>query len=684
MKRPWQAWVAYLIGLAVVVPAMAWLSWQVLAVDRAELLARRQAEREEQISRALWRMDARLTPLLAQEAARPEFFYEPIFCEPAKPGGKGAKEQPTRKSVSPLLREPPEYVLLHFRMTLDCCIDSPQCPLVEDRKWVCEQGVSEGQLTEFSSRRAELRAALKPEELLAALPTESWPVSRWDRPATGTRFGDQRLELPQVVSSLPAETLGNAYQNDIVENSNEANNPQQQQAAGNPPANQTSRRVTPPRSQTDNNPTNYNGRGNNPSLVTGQQQNFDNSVFTASRNPRNPDSANDLQARNSNFQAYAQQAVINQKIMSKYNEEINLPTSGLATEMIEGAFRPVWMGEQLLFARKVRQGEKILIQGCWLNWTMLQAILRENVADILPEFEFVALKNLQDVVPTHVLATLPVQIEVPPLVVPAGDWSPVRVALFVAWGGLITAAIAAAMTLQGIIALSERRAAFVAAVTHELRTPLTTFRMYAEMLAEEMVPDREQQQKYLTTLRTEADRLTHLVDNVLQYARLERSRPGKQRQTVTMAGLCERIVPRLNDRVAQVGMELLLAGTEEEAELEFVTDPAAIDQILFNLVDNASKYAAAAEDRRLHLTWQREGKQLAIRVIDHGPGIPLSGRRKLFSPFSKSVNEAAESAPGVGLGLALSQRLAHALGGRLEWEETAGGGATFCLRLPLS
>ena len=82
------------------------------------------------------------------------------------------------------------------------------------------------------------------------------------------------------------------------------------------------------------------------------------------------------------------------------------------------------------------------------------------------------------------------------------------------------------MLLAGVVALSERRAAFVSSVTHELRTPLTTFRMYADMLARGMVPDAERRQQYLETLRTEAERLTHLVENVLSYARLERGRGG--------------------------------------------------------------------------------------------------------------------------------------------------------------
>src|SRR5439155_15089133 len=100
--------------------------------------------------------------------------------------------------------------------------------------------------------------------------------------------------------------------------------------------------------------------------------------------------------------------------------------------------------------------------------------------------------------------------------------TPVRVSLSIAWLCALLAAGAVAALLLGAVRLSERRGAFVSAVTHELRTPLTTFRMYAEMLAGGMVPDEARRRHYLETLRIEADRLSHLVENVLSYARLER------------------------------------------------------------------------------------------------------------------------------------------------------------------
>ena len=109
-------------------------------------------------------------------------------------------------------------------------------------------------------------------------------------------------------------------------------------------------------------------------------------------------------------------------------------------------------------------------------------------------------------------------------------------ALLIGWGGAFLAVAAAAALLHGVMTLSERRAAFVSSVTHELRTPLTTFRMYAEMLANGMVPDAARRQEYYETLQRESERLTLLVENVLAYARLERGRKPQGQDRVTVAG----------------------------------------------------------------------------------------------------------------------------------------------------
>jgi len=253
--------------------------------------------------------------------------------------------------------------------------------------------------------------------------------------------------------------------------------------------------------------------------------------------------------------------------------------------------------------------------------------------------------------------------------------------LLAAWIGLAAAALAAAALLAGVVALSQRREAFVSAVTHELRTPLTTFRMYSEMLDAGMVGDETKRKDYVRTLRVEADRLWHLVENVLAYARLERGRPAGKRERLTLAELWSRVEPRLSDRSRQAGMELA-PEMDTAADVALATDAPAVEQILFNLVDNACKYAAGAGSNAIHVAATAEDGRVEIRVRDHGSGVRPSEAGQLFRPFSKSAESAAASAPGVGLGLALCRRLARQMGGDLRYEPTGDEGATFVLTLP--
>src|SRR5438093_2650051 len=107
--------------------------------------------------------------------------------------------------------------------------------------------------------------------------------------------------------------------------------------------------------------------------------------------------------------------------------------------------------------------------------------------------------------------------------------------------------------------------------------------------------------------------------------------------------------------------------------------------ILFSLVDNACKYAApTASEKLIHLEALPDGKFAMLRVRDHGQGISAEGARRLFQPFSKSAHEAAHTAPGVGLGLALCRRLSRSMGGDLRLEALVKGGACFVLTLPMS
>jgi signal transduction histidine kinase len=348
----------------------------------------------------------------------------------------------------------------------------------------------------------------------------------------------------------------------------------------------------------------------------------------------------------------------------------------------QGPLQGVWVGKALLLARRVRVKEGVFLQGCWLDWDVIQAELLTSAADLVPGASLEAVSGQVGSSPTRMLGSLPARLVAGAVIEqPEPRWSPVRLSLLIAWACLGLAAAAIALVLHGALTLSERRGTFVSAVTHELRTPLTTFRLYTEMLDEGMVSSQESQRSYLKTLRAEADRLGHLVENVLSFARLEGGRATLGSEVTAPEALLAGLVPRLELRARQAGMDLIVGpvGSQENV----CVDISVVEQILTNLVDNAVKYAGGASDRRIHLDVAQAGRWLAISVRDHGPGLNQSVVRRLFRPFSKSAHDAAQSAPGVGLGLALCRRLARSMKGDLRLAENGATGATFMLTIPV-
>lgn len=351
-----------------------------------------------------------------------------------------------------------------------------------------------------------------------------------------------------------------------------------------------------------------------------------------------------------------------------------------ATEISGVPMTPVWLGDELVLARRVSISGQPCIQGCLLDWPAVRRWLLESVADLLPEADLAPSDAATTGEESRHLAALPVRLVPGKMAFDAPETaSSVRLTLWLAWGGCVVAAAAVAGLLWGVLRLSQRRAAFVSAVTHELRTPLTTFHMYTEMLAEGMVADRQTQQEYFRTLRAEASRLSHLVENVLAYARLERGRKNGPEEQLPLADLLRPIQPRLAERANQAGMELIVEGDEAAMNTVVRVNPATLDQILFNLVDNACKYASTATDKRLHIIVELAGATVQVRIRDHGPGLARGPARRLFRPFSKSAHEAANSAPGIGLGLALSKRLALDMGATLWHEASITDGACFIM-----
>ena len=341
------------------------------------------------------------------------------------------------------------------------------------------------------------------------------------------------------------------------------------------------------------------------------------------------------------------------------------PASAPPGVEVESAFEGRWLDGDLVLLRRVRRGDERSLQGTWIDWPALRASLLAQVAKVAPGSGLEPVGERDETAPGRRLALLPARlIPGPMLETEPQDWTPVRLSLAAAWAAALLGLVGVGSLLKSAVTLSQRRADFVSAVTHELRTPLTTFRLYTEMLAEDLVPAGERP-SYLATLQREADRLWHLVENVLTFSRLERRGAATRVESLPLGDLLERIVPRLAERAAQAELAMKVDASAEISAQRVRVDLASAEQILLNLVDNACKYAPNPVQPTLHLAAARRGRHAVVRLHDHGPGIEPRERRRIFHTFHRSADRAAGSAPGVGLGLALSRRLARQMGGDL-------------------
>lgn len=643
MTRPWHIWAAFGLCLIIVLAAMGWTS---LTVLRLEEQSRTQAVREENVRLALWRMDSSLAPLLAQETAIPYFAYGSFY-----PAGRAYGEMfnGARNGeallASPLLTETGPHAILYFQFDPDGQIASPQVPPKTKMNLAQSICATPEQVSAAADRMRELKAQVSRDTLLAMLPEEKTPA-------------EPSVAFINAVDNLKPDVKDSKEQNDAnsKEPQTKDNNDQQQAESKD------------------------NFKGRNRAQSGGYGENKSSAEWQSRK--RSYDEAQAF-AGNSNLNAPQQIQLANPP--ANQSKALSYRTETLPN-VTQGMMKPVWVGKALVLARRVSVGGKVYVQGCWLDWPWLQERLLSDVRDLLPDasLEPASAGSAAGERAANMLAALPANL-MPGTIVPLDPpetLSPVRLSLLVAWSFALLAAGAVASLLFGAVSLSERRGAFVSAVTHELRTPLTTFRMYAEMLAGGMVPSEEARQSYLNTLSAEAGRLSHLVENVLAYARLERNSARSRVERVDLCHLFDAVKTRLSERALQAGMTLHIDVDKDCAAASLTTDVSAVEQILFNLVDNACKYAAASERKEIRITGGCSGKWARIEVRDSGPGFSNQEVRRLFQPFSKSARQAAHSAPGVGLGLALSKRLARDLNGDLKLNRSVKDGACFELTLP--
>lgn len=351
--------------------------------------------------------------------------------------------------------------------------------------------------------------------------------------------------------------------------------------------------------------------------------------------------------------------------------------------------RPNGHGQWVLY-RTVLIGPKAFRQGIVVDpqslvtWAASRALAGSTVATVEPlpagqqSANFAQVHSFRFAAPFDGVAT---QVTVAPL--PDYGDGPKKL--------LLLSALLALAVLVGFFALdrmvtvtvsfAQRRSNFVSSVTHELKTPLTALRMYGEMLRDGVVPSEDKRQQYYDIITRESERLTRLVNNVLALSRLENKQQQLSPTVGSIVPVMEEVAALLRPHVEEKGFTLEIQRDEDLPQVRFDRD--AMQQVLFNLVDNALKYSDRASQRHVLLQCRRSSQGgVELKVGDRGPGVSKRHLRKIFEPFYRGENELTRTTQGTGIGLALVNGLVAQMGGTVRGRNRVEGGFEVSIALP--
>ena len=227
--------------------------------------------------------------------------------------------------------------------------------------------------------------------------------------------------------------------------------------------------------------------------------------------------------------------------------------------------------------------------------------------------------------------------------------------------------------------LARLKSDFVANVSHELKTPLALIRLFAETLELGRVPSEQKAQQYYRVINKESHRLTQLINNILDFSRIEAGRKEYRFAPTDVARVVHDVIESYRFQIEQQGFELKVDVAEDLPQVP--ADEEALGQAVINLVNNAIKYSR--ESKTIHIQVRREGPRILVSVTDHGIGIPRGEHNKIFEKFYRGEDSLVHETKGSGLGLALVRHIMEAHGGSAEVESIPGKGSTFTLVLPV-
>ena len=355
---------------------------------------------------------------------------------------------------------------------------------------------------------------------------------------------------------------------------------------------------------------------------------------------------------------------------------------------------PSIFGGQVFLLRHVQIEDRHFIQGFQLNEKQLIEEIEASTSQFMREgmsFELSPNGRIQDDQDVAYAAVLNFGFgdlvlnlkEIDP------DWVNKRISQLRTWYFSIISVVLLAVTLglvslwrnaRAQLKLAQKKDDFISAVSHELRTPLTSIRMYSEMLEKNWVKSQDKAAEYYRNMRQESERLSRLIENVLDFSRIQR---GRKKYSFCVGDLNEcvaKVVEMMSPHAAQKGFTI-------RAELGRI-EPSAFDgdavtQIVVNLLDNAIKYARNAEDKTIIVRTGNDARFVLIEVEDRGPGVPHRQRKKIFEQFYRAGAETTRETTGTGLGLALVKKFAEAHNGFVEILNAKPTGAIFRVALAI-
>jgi signal transduction histidine kinase len=354
-------------------------------------------------------------------------------------------------------------------------------------------------------------------------------------------------------------------------------------------------------------------------------------------------------------------------------------------------------GGQVFLLRHVQIEDRHLLQGFQLNEKQLIAEVRESAERFMREgmtFKLVqtpGAETVEDDVDKAAAYTAVLDFGFGDLILKLKEIDPAWIAKQISqirnwYFSIITVVLLAVMLALGSlwlaaraqIKLAQKKDDFISAVSHELRTPLTSIRMYSEMLEKNWVKSKDKLTEYYKSMRQESERLSRLIENVLDFSRIQRGRKKYAFSLGDINACIAEVVEMMTPYAAESGFSI----RKEFGELtQAAFDRDAVTQIVVNLIDNAIKYARSAEDKTITVRTRSDAQFVTIEVEDHGPGVPHRQRKKVFEQFYRCGCEATRETAGTGLGLALVKKFAQAHNGFVEILSAKPTGAIFRVAL---